>query len=126
MKTKQIEVDGKKVTVWKMNFGFRSDYQDDATETKIEMKNGKRERSVNIRNGRMILMTLLYGIYESTDLGIPAPKSIEFGLSAEEKELRLQILRNLEMNTDKIFEEINKLNTEVDEEVIKNGPSSSQ
>ena len=119
MKQKTIEVEGKKITIWKMNFGFRSDYQGDTTKTSFETKNGKREKKVEIDNGRMVLMTLVYGIYESEDLGIPAIKNLELGFTAEEKELRLKKVRTLDVDTDPIFEAINEINTEVDEEVIK-------
>jgi hypothetical protein len=119
MKTKEIEVDGKKITIWKMNFGFRSDYQGDTTSTRVEMVNGKRERKVEVDNGKMILMTLVYGIYESNDLGIPAPSSIELGFNPSEKENRLKKIRSLDLDVDKIFDAINEINTEVEEEVLK-------
>ena len=119
MKTKEIEVDGKKLTIWKMNFGFRSDYQSDTTTTRVSNEGGKSSREISIDNGKMMLMTLLYGIYESQDLGIPAIKDIESGFKPEEKEARLRKIRAIDINTDEVFNEINKLNSEVDEQVLK-------
>lgn len=119
MKTKEVEVDGKKITVWKMNLGFRSDYQDDTIQTTVKSDGNRKERSVDLKNGRMILMTLVYGIYESTDLGIVPPKDLTMGFTPEEKAQRMKIIRMLEVDTEKIFEEIDKINSDVDEEVIK-------
>jgi hypothetical protein len=119
MKTKVVEIEGKKVTVWKMNFGFRSDYQGETTQTKISSDNNKRKKEVTIDNGKVILMTLVYGIFESSDLNIPQIQNLELGFTPEEKEHRLRIIRSLEIDTEKIFDAINELNTEPDEQVIK-------
>lgn len=119
MKTKDIEVDGKKITIWKMNLGFRTDYQGDTTKTVWRQEGHKKIRDVEIDNGKLVLMTLVYGIYKSEDLNIPEPKDLTYGFTPEEKENRIKIVRMLDLNVDNIYEEINILNTSVDEEVLK-------
>lgn len=119
MKTKEIEVDGKKLTVWKMNLGFRSDYQDDTVKITVKAEGNKREKSVDVYNGRIILMTLVYGIYESVDLGIEKIKDLEMGFTPEEKNQRIKVVRTLDIDTMKIFDEIDNINIDVDEEVLK-------
>lgn len=119
MKTKEIIVDNKKITVWKMNLGFRTDYQGSTTVTSFKNVNGKVVKDVSIDNGKLILMTLVYGIYNSDDLNIPAPKDLAMGLTPEEVNHRVRVLRSLDFDTDIVYEEINKINTEVEEEVLK-------
>ena len=129
MKTKVVEKKGNKITIWKMNFGFRSDYQGDTTITTYKKvnKGGKdiMVRDVKIDNGKMILMTLVYGIFESTDMGIPAPKNLKLGLTPEEKEMRLEIIRSLDYDLDDVFTAIQEINEEVDEEIIKKSATPS-
>lgn len=125
MKTKDVEVEGNKVTIWKMNLGFRSDYQGDTTKTvwkkRKNPKTGKEEsyRDVEVDNGRLILYTYVYGILKSDDLGIPEPKDLQLGLTPEEKEHRIRVIRNLDIELSPIYEEINAFNGEADEETLK-------
>ena len=56
---------------------------------------------------------------KADDFGIPAPKDIGLGLTPEEKETRIKTIRQWDFNTDTLFEEINNLNTDVDQEIIK-------
>ena len=126
METKTIETKGKKVNIWKMNFGFKTDYQGATTNTTYEKVRDKTTgvektvRKVNIDNGKTILMTLVYGIFSAPELNISEPKHIDLGFTPEELEARIKAVRVLgqEIDTDLIYEEINKLNTEVDEEVL--------
>lgn len=119
MKTKEIVLNEKKVTIWKMNLGFRTDYQGETTVTSYKVVNGVRVRDVSVDNGKLILMTLVFGIYESTDLNIPAPRDIALGLTNEEKISRIKNIRSWDFDIDKLYDEINALNTDVEEEVIK-------
>ena len=125
MKTKDIKVDDKTVTIWRMNFGFKTDYQGDTTKTvwidKKDPNTGRvrKIRDVIVDNGKLILYTLLYGIYKSDDFGILPPTDLELGFTPEEKDKRLRIIRGLNINTDLIYEEINNINGEVEEELLK-------
>lgn len=119
IKTKEVELEGKKITIWKMNLGFRTDYQGDTTETVWRNEGNRRIRDVVVHNGKLLLMTLVYGIYKSEDLGIKEPKDLSMGLSPEEKESRIKIIRELDFDIDKLYEEIQEFNTEVEEEVLK-------
>jgi hypothetical protein len=119
MKTKEIVLNDKKVTIWKMNLGFRTDYQGETTVTSYKVVNGVRVRDVSVDNGKLILMTLVFGIYESTDLNIPAPRDIALGLTNEEKISRIKNIRSWDFDIDKLYDEINALNTDVEEEIIK-------
>lgn len=126
METKTIETKGKKVNIWKMNFGFKTDYQGATTNTTYVKEKDKLTgvektvRKVNIDNGKTILMTLVYGIFSAPELNIPEPKYLDMGFTPEELEARIKAVRVLgqEVDTDIIYEEINKLNTEVEEEIL--------
>ena len=113
METKEVVLsDGKKVNVWKLNFGFRSDLQGAVGKIK-----GK-EMEVNI--GNVQLMTLVYGIYDSEDLGIPKPLDIELGLSSDEVSARLRKIRTMSTGGDLLYKEINELNKDIEPEIEKN------
>jgi hypothetical protein len=127
VKTKEIEIHGKKIIIWKLNLGFKSDFEDDTTETKVIIKDSKDNKENNVQkeikidNGKLSTYTLVYGIYESVDLGIPLVKDLVGGFSPEEKRNRIRKIRSFEFDTTELITQINEINkdTEVDEEVIK-------
>ena len=114
MKTEEIILpDGKKANIWKLNYGFKSDMQ--GAVSKITNKG----EDLEINVGNVQLMTLVYGIWDSADLFIEAPKDLELGLSTEEINLRLKKIRGLESGGDLLYKEINRLNKEVGEDTLK-------
>jgi len=120
MKTKEIEVNGKKITIWKMNMGFLTDYKGDISELVYKKdKTGKIVREVTINNGKMELYSYVYGIYKSDDLGIKPISNIELGLTPEEKIERIKLLRTLNEDLTEVYKELQEFNTEADEEVLK-------
>lgn len=105
-----------KVTIWKMNFGMRSDAQAEVSKVDITQTG----RSVGIDVSKMQVMTLVYGIYESADLGIKVPSDLDLGLTDGERTERLKIVRRLEGKAaETIYNEINELNQDAKSEVIK-------
>ena len=113
MEKKEITLpDGKKVNIWRLNYGFRTDMQG----ASAKMKDGKNPE-VNI--GTAQVMTLVYGIWDSEDLGIKQPSDIELGLSSDEVTARMRVIRSMTTGGDLLYKEINKLNEEIEEEVIK-------
>jgi hypothetical protein len=123
MKTKEIELSGKKITIWKMNLGFKNDYKGDISTTTWKNVGGKQVREVTTDNGKMELYTYVYGIYSSEDLGIQPPKDLMLGLTPEEKLARLRIIRGLDMDMTDLYVAISEFNTDADEEVIKKSDS---
>lgn len=113
METKTIVLpDGKKVNLWKLNFGFRSDLQGAVSKIK-----GK-DMEVDI--GNVQIMTLVYGIYDSEDLGIVKPNDIEMGLNTDEITARQRKIRALEVGGDLLYKEINNINKDIDPALEKN------
>ena len=98
MKTKEIKnipglKDDQVVTIWKMNYGFRSDLQGQIAKVNLN-SNGKKEVSVDLTIPRIFY--LVYGILEAPALGIEKPLSIELGLNESELTKRISIIRNME------------------------------
>jgi hypothetical protein len=111
---KEIELsDGKKVKIWKLNYGFRTDMQGSASVIK---ENGT---GMEVNIGKVQLMTLVYGIWSSEDLGIAQPRDVEMGLSSDEVSSRLKSVRALTEGGDVLYKEINLLNKEVSGDVEK-------
>ena len=114
MEIKEINLpDGKKVKIWKLNHGFRCDLQGSISKVEAQAKD------IKVDIGNVSLMTLVYGIWESEDLGIEKPNDIELGLSSEEVTKRLRKIRILETGGDLLYKEINTLNKEIDGDVVK-------
>ena len=114
MEIKEIELsDGKKVKIWKLNYGFRTDMQGSASVIK---ENGT---GMEVNIGKVQLMTLVYGIWSSEDLGIAQPRDVEMGLSSDEVSSRLKSVRALTEGGDVLYKEINLLNKEVSGDVEK-------
>ncbi len=118
--------DNKSVVIWKMNYGFQSDLQGEVNDISIHEVDNKSEGSATVDLQKTKLYNLIYGIFESVDLGIPAPSDLGMGLTQEEKLHRMRTIRNMEREVgDFIFEKIGKLNKKVDEKLKKNLISSS-
>lgn len=112
MESKTIELpDGKNVIIWKMNYGFKTDLQGYVSKTDGE--------AISLDMGKMQIYTAVFGIYSSDDLGIQPPKDLEMGLSTEEINNRLKKIRGLVAGGDLLYKEINKLNKEVSDEILK-------
>lgn len=113
MEKKEVSLpNDKKVTIWRLNYGFRTDLQGAVGRV-------KQGNNVEVNIGQVQIMTLVYGIYESEDLGIKAPNDIELGLSESEIKDRTKSVRRLEIGGDLLYKEINELNKEIEEEVLK-------
>jgi len=105
------------VTIWELNYGFKSDLQGEATIIKV----GK-ETQVNF--SKLRIMTLVYGIYESEALGIVKPSDMDMGFSPEEKKARIIAVRKIQKEAGNfLYEEINNFNVEVEPEVLKKSSS---
>ena len=124
MKTKELkEIPGlekdKTVSIWKMNYGFKSDLQGHTTNITVA-----KAEETKVDFAKLRIMTLVYGIYETVDLGISKPADLELGLNDTEMKQRLRAVRTLNTDAaDFLYVEINKLNTEIEEEVLKKSDS---
>ncbi len=92
METKDIATNIGTVKIWKMNYGFRSDLDGEIASIE-ETREGERAR-VNIKE--MKIKWLVYGIYESEPLKIRAPLDINAGLSPQEIDQRVKMIRGME------------------------------
>lgn len=124
METKKIELEeGKSITVWRMNNGFKSDWNDksiiiSASEGPTDPKTGKattkQERRVS--NGNYRIYGMIYGILSTEGYNISEPKDLEIGLSETELDLRKRFVRTLDGRiADRVWNEILEIN-KVDEE----------
>ena len=119
MKTKDVVVNGKTFKIWKMNLGFKADYQNATTKVELINENGKLKRDVQIDGSKIIMMAIVYGVYSSDDYNIPPPKDIGLGLSPEELNQRVRIVRQFDFDATELYEEINKFNVSEEPEVLK-------
>ena len=119
METKELSFNGKKVTIWKMNYGFLSDLQGEVATVKINAVTKKNELIMNTSKSK--IYSLVYGILEAPDFGIERIKNIDLGFDDAEKEKRIITIRK--MSTDiatKVWYEIQTLqDSEVDIESEK-------
>lgn len=119
MKTKEVVVNDKKFTIWKMNLGFKTDYQNSTTKVELINENGKLKRDVHIDGSKIIMMAIVYGVYSSNDCNIPPPNDIGLGLSPEELNHRIKIVRQFDFDVTELYEEINQFNVSEEPEVLK-------
>lgn len=109
-----------KVIVWKMNYGMRSDLQGETHTMHMEQEGNKQVGKGSIDLKKIKLLTLAYGIFEAPSLGIKPFRTIDLGMTEEEKVERLKIIRNLEPETgDFLFDKINKFGKVEDMENLK-------
>jgi hypothetical protein len=124
MKTKELKEipsleKDKTISIWRMNHGFKSDLQGETTSINLSNK-----EDTKIDFSKLRIMTLVYGIYESSDLGISKISDIDMGFSEEEKKNRVKIVRRMDSQVaDFLYKEINMFNTEVEDEVLKKSNS---
>jgi len=112
------------VTIWKMNYGFKSDLQGDISSMSVEQDGDKTSGRANMDITKLKILNLVYGIYESAELGINSPKDLGMGLSTEEKTQRTRAIRCLDLEAGAhIFKQvgiINKDNAEENKVIKKN------
>ena len=101
----------KSVTIWKMNYGFKSDLQGETSSMSMEQEGNKMSGSAKMDITKLKILNLVYGIYESPDLGINSPVDLGRGLSTEEKDKRIVAIRALDIDSGShIFKEIGRIN----------------
>ena len=96
------------VTIWKLNFGFTNDMQAESVEITMDSMGKKTGR---LDPGKAKLYWLLYGIYESTALGILPIKDVALPMSEAEKTMRMKVVRTADAELlDKVYSEILEFN----------------
>lgn len=112
-----------KCTIWKMNNGYRSDYQDSFTE--VAGTDAKGKPIIHVSSGKLKNYALVFGILECSALGFSKPTDMLAELDAKELNQRYRKVRSLDRETvDYLFEKVQELNAPDEEEVVKK--SSSQ
>ena len=112
-----------KVTIWKMNNGYRSDYQDSFTE--VVGTDNKGKPIISVSSGKLKNYSLVFGILESVSLGFKKPTDMLSEMDASEINTRYRKVRNMDQKAvAHLFTKIQELNVPDDEEVLKK--SSSQ
>lgn len=81
------------VTIWKMNYGFRTDMSSNALKVSVD---GLGKKKVDVDTKVIRINQLVFGILESEALKIAAPKDVDMGLDDEEILARMKVVRNLD------------------------------
>ena len=107
------------VTIWKMNYGFKSDLQGETTGMSMEQGEGeKMSGSAKMDITKLKILNLVYGIFESSVLGISTPKDLGLGLTQVEKDQRIRAIRALDVEAGAfIFKKVGELNKDNKKEV---------
>jgi len=106
------------ITIWKMNYGFKSDLQGETTGMSMEQGEGeKMSGSAKMDITKLKILNLVYGIFESSSLNISAPKDLGMGLTQVEKDQRTRAIRALSVESGAyIFKKIGEINKDNKEE----------
>jgi len=113
------------VTIWKMNYGFRSDLQGEISEMNVQQIGNKTEGKANMDITKYKILNLVYGIFESKILNIKPPIDLGMGLNQQEKEERIRAIRMLNGEAGTfLFKKIGELNKEPEDELKKKLNSS--
>jgi hypothetical protein len=106
-----------KVTIHRMNYGYRQDLMDSVTKY-IQDATGKRQ--MQIMSNDLSVNTLVYGIVDGTvlGLGVLTKDELELGLGQEKFVSRRRVIRAFE--DQKVPEHILKAINDINEEKPKN------
>lgn len=108
--------EGEEIIIWRMNNGFKSDFQGACTEITLHQdpQNPRRPpRPVVVLNpAKMRLQMLIYGIWEAKSIGITAPKNHKMELTPDELSQRTIAVRSEmdEQLADAVYEKLAELN----------------
>lgn len=83
------------IVYWKMNYGFRQDFNDYAME--YQMDENDSVASMQIKTGHASLYWLVFGIFRAPSLNIQKPNDIRRGLSDREIKDRLAVVRTMDI-----------------------------
>ena len=101
------------VTIWKLNYGFRTDLQNYTVDYHTDSL-GKNQRKVSVGKAQVFWNVL--GIYEAPTLGISKISNLALGLTDEEVQQRLSVIRQLPQElAQSIYVEIVNFNNTDDE-----------
>lgn len=124
--------EGEEVIIWRMNNGFKSDFQGACSEVSLQQDptNPKKPPRpiITLSPAKMRLQMLIYGIWEAKSYGITVPRNHKLELAADELSQRTMVVRSEmdEQLADKIYEELLELNKAVVDQEELEKKSDSQ
>lgn len=117
------------VVIWRMNNGFKTDFQGSCTKVIVQPDPDPRKAPkpvFSLEPSKMRIYLLVYGIWESSYLGIVKPSNPNLELPDNEVNKRKEIVRNLDPAlSDAIYDELLILNSDNEDkdEIIKKSDS---